>query len=65
MSEDEEATLQEGELSLDDNAALDVADYDEDQEHSPDDGDDVSEKRVKDAQRAFHEEAQKLSLIHI
>ena len=59
MSEDEEATLQDGELSLDDNAALDVADYDEDQEHSPDDGDDVSEKRVKDAQRAFHEEAQK------
>jgi len=59
MSEDEEATLQDGELSLDDNAALDVADYDEDQEHSPDDGDDVSEKRVKDAQRAFHEEAKK------
>jgi ABC-type transporter Mla subunit MlaD len=55
---DEEATLQDGELSLDNNASLDVADYDDGQEHSSDDSD-VSEKRVKDAQRAFHEEAQK------
>lgn len=57
---DEEATLQDGELSLDNDASLDAPEYDDEdtQEHSSDDSG-VSEKRVKDAQRAFHEEAQK------
>lgn len=59
MSEDEEATLQPGELSLDDAVDTDAPEHENEQEHSPEDHDDVSEKRVKDAQRAFHEEAKK------
>lgn len=58
--EDEQATLQDGELSLDDNANLDVdMPSEEADQHSSDTSDDASTKRVKDAQRAFHEEAQK------
>lgn len=58
---DEEATLQEGELSLDNDASLDAPEQEDAQEYSSDDSDvsDTNEKRVKDAQRAFHQEAQK------
>lgn len=58
---DEEPTLQEGELSVDNDASLDVREPDEAYEHSSDDSDvsDSADKRVRDAQRQMHQEAQK------
>lgn len=54
MADEEQVTLEKGELSLD--SAVESGDH---EGHSQNDDVDVSDKRVRDAQSKMHEEAQK------